>query len=50
MRYRLDVVAPTVIDPDGLALMVRLPGKSAQPVTRAASARRRRMGNFMGNR
>ena len=44
------MVAPTVIEPDGLASIVKTPGKSAQPVTKPATAKRIRMGNFMRER
>jgi hypothetical protein len=41
------MVAPTVIEPDGFASIVKTPGKSAHPVTKPDKITKKRMGNFI---
>ena len=42
------MVAPMVIEPEGFALMVSAPGRSAQPATARDATTRRNKENFMG--
>ena len=43
------MVAPMVIEPEGFALMVSAPGRSAQPATARHATTRKNSENFMGN-